>query len=132
MLILIAKANLPTVLTFCGIVTLRSNNEFGHQRSFKLSCYSTCPSAVIYAAEAGIDPYLIDLQKSVRYGDVNGDNKVTTEDARMVLKAHAKLSAPLDEKRKEFIDVNLDGTCDAEDARLILRKAIMQEAQATA
>jgi hypothetical protein len=50
----------------------------------------------------------------------------------MVLKAHAKLSAPLDEKRKEFIDVNLDGTCDAEDARLILRKAIMQEAQATA
>lgn len=122
--------NVKTVGRFA--FAIRIDNEFGHQRNFKYSCYSTCPSAVIYAAEAGIDPYLIDLKKSVKYGDVNGDEKVTTEDARIILKAHAKLSAPLDETRKEFIDVNLDGVCDIQDSRLILRKAIMQEAQATA
>ena len=122
--------NVKTVGRFA--FAIRIENEFGHQRNFKYSCYSTCPSAVIYAAEAGIDPYLIDLGKTINYGDVNGDGDVTTEDARIILKAHAKLSAPLDETRKEFIDVNLDGVCDIQDARLILRKAIIKEAQATA
>lgn len=122
--------NVKTVGRFA--FAIRIENEFGHQRNFKYSCYSTCPSAVIYAAEAGIDPYLIDLGKTMNYGDVNGDGDVTTEDARIILKAHSKLSAPLDETRKEFIDVNLDGVCDIQDARLILRKAIMKEAQATA
>ncbi len=123
--------NVKTVGRFA--FAIRINNEFGHQRTFKYSCYSTCPSAVVYAAEAGIDPYLIDLGKSIKYGDVNGDDKVTTEDARIILRAHAKLTeTPIDETRKEFIDVNLDGVCDINDSRLILRKAIMQEAQAIA
>ena len=122
--------NVETVGRFA--FAIRIENEFGHQRSFKYSCYSTCPSAVVYAAEAGIDPYLIDLGKSVKYGDVDGNGKVTTEDARIILRAHAKLTPPLDETNKELIDVNLDGVCDINDARLILRKAIMQEAQATA
>ena len=105
----------------------RNDNVFSHVQGFSFSCYSTCASAIVYSSEAGVDPYLIDLGKAVKFGDVNGDDKVTTEDARIVLKAHAKLDV-LDESRTYYIDVNLDGICDSTDARIILRKAIMQEA----
>ena len=108
---------------------LRDLKTFSHAPGFSFSCYSTCPSAVIYASEAGVDPYLIDLKQTVKFGDVNGDDKVTTEDARIVLRAHAKLGE-LDESRMFYIDVNLDGVYDSNDARIILRKAIMQETQA--
>lgn len=111
---------------------LRNDNVFSHAQGFTFSCYSTCSSAIVYASEAGVDPYLTDKGEAVKFGDVNGDGKVTTEDARTVLKAHAKLGT-LDESRIYFIDVNLDGVCDSYDARIILRKAIMQETtQATA
>jgi len=132
---LLISVTIPQNVTTVGryAFATRTLNTFSHPQNFSFSCYSTCSSAVIYAAEAGVDPYLIDLQKTIKYGDVNGDNKVTTEDARIILKIHAKLTeTPLDETRKEFIDVNLDGVCDVNDARLILRKAIMQEAQAIA
>ncbi len=128
---LLVSVTLPENVTSVGryAFALRNDNAFSHSQGFSFSCYSTCSSAVIYASEAGIDPYLIDLQKTVKFGDVNGDDKVTTEDARLVLRAHAKLSEPLDETRMFYIDVNLDGVYDAKDARIILRKAIMQEVQ---
>lgn len=105
---------------------LRDLNTFSHAKGFTFSCYSTCSSAVIYASEAGVDPYLTDLNLTAKFGDVNGDDKVTTEDARIVLRAYAKLGE-LDESRMFYIDVNLDGVYDSNDARIILRKAIMQE-----
>lgn len=130
---LLLSVTIPQNVTTVGryAFATRVDNIFSHPKNFSFSCYSDCPSAIIYAAEAGVDPYLIDLQKTIKYGDVNGDNKVTTEDARIILRIHAKLTeTPLDETRKEFIDVNLDGVCNINDARLILRKAIMQEVQA--
>lgn len=126
---LLLSITLPANVTSVGryAFALRNDNVFSHAENFSFSCYSTCPSAVIYASEAGVDPYLIDLQKTVKFGDVNGDDKVTTDDARLVLRAHAKLSEPLDDSRMFYIDVNLDGIYDIKDARIILRKAIMQE-----
>lgn len=130
---LLVSVTIPQNVTSVGryAFALRNDNAFSHSQGFSFSCYSTCSSAIIYAAEAGIDPYLIDLQKTIKYGDVNGDDKVTTEDARLVLRAHAKLSDPLDESRMSYIDVNLDGIYDAKDAKIILRKAIMQEVDTT-
>lgn len=126
---LLLNITLPQNVTTVGryAFAVRDNNIFAHPQGFSFSCYSTCSSAIIYAAEAGVDPYLLDLQKTVKYGDVNGDGKVTTEDASLVLKAHANLSEPLSTERAFYIDVNLDGVFDSDDARLILRKAIMQE-----
>ncbi|MBO7178770.1 MAG: leucine-rich repeat protein [Clostridia bacterium] len=130
---LLLSVTLPESVTSVGryAFALRDETEFSHSQGFNFSCYSTCPSAVIYSSEAGIDPYLIDLKQTVKFGDVNNDKKVTTEDARIVLRAHARLGE-LDESRMFYIDVNLDGVYDSTDARIILRKAIMQEVQASA
>lgn len=55
-----------------------------------------------------------------KLGDVNDDNKITAEDARIILKVSAKLDA-LSEELTKRADVNLDGRITAADARLTLR-----------
>ena len=57
-------------------------------------------------------------------GDVNGDNQITAEDARLAL----RLSAGLETLEKlnetvDGVDYNMDGQITAEDARRILRKS---------
>lgn len=55
-------------------------------------------------------------------GDANGDGKVTTTDARMVLRCSTRLD-PMDTILKELCDLNGDDKITTADARLILRVA---------
>ncbi|MBQ6019985.1 MAG: leucine-rich repeat protein, partial [Clostridia bacterium] len=55
-------------------------------------------------------------------GDVNGDGKVNSTDARLVLRVSAKLET-LDETQQKAADVNADTRINSSDARLILRVA---------
>ena len=55
-------------------------------------------------------------------GDVNGDGKITAADARLILRAAAKLENLSEEQKKEA-DVNDDGKITAADAREVLRKS---------
>ncbi len=56
-------------------------------------------------------------------GDVNGDGKVDTTDARMILQ-HAVGKVMLDEAHLLPADVNTDGAVDTTDARLVLQYAV--------
>lgn len=53
-------------------------------------------------------------------GDVDGSGKVDATDARLVLRAAAKLDT-LDDVKSKAADVNGDGKIDATDARIVLR-----------
>lgn len=55
-------------------------------------------------------------------GDVNADGEITAADARLILRAAAKLEN-LDEEQKKEADVNDDGKITAADAREVLRKS---------
>ena len=59
-------------------------------------------------------------------GDVNGDGKITAEDAREALRGAAKIEN-LNEAEKRAADMNSDGNVTAQDAREILRKAAKLE-----
>lgn len=59
-------------------------------------------------------------------GDADGDGKVTASDARIVLRAAAKLDA-YDESLLVTCDIDLDGAIDASDARMVLRAAAKLE-----
>ncbi len=124
------KIKFPETIEAIGrnAFALRDETTFTHAKDFEISCYSSCSPAIIYASEAGIDPYLIDLKKTVKYGNVDGDKKITTKDARLVLRASADL-AIIDDDKFTFADVNLNGKIDIDDARIILRKAISQESK---
>lgn len=56
----------------------------------------------------------------LKKGDVNGDGSVTAGDARIALRASAKLTT-LDSAQKYVADVTGDGFVTAKDARMILR-----------
>ncbi len=58
--------------------------------------------------------------QGLRRGDVNGDGDILANDARLALRASAKLET-LDETQTEAADVNEDGDIHADDARQILR-----------
>ena len=59
-------------------------------------------------------------------GDLTGDNKIDTEDARAILRAALELD-PLTAANKTAADMDLDGKVTTEDARLALRIALELE-----
>ncbi len=61
------------------------------------------------------------VENNIVYGDVDGDGKVTTEDARLALMAAANLKKITDEGAFDRADVNHDGAVTLFDARQILR-----------
>ena len=67
-----------------------------------------------------------DYIEPISKGDVNGDGKVTADDARKALRASARLEN-LNEKEKSAADINGDGKVTADDARTILRKSARLE-----
>ena len=68
----------------------------------------------------------VDYVEPIKKGDVNGDGKVTADDARKALRASARLEN-LNEKEKSAADINGDGRVTADDARAILRKSAKLE-----
>ena len=68
----------------------------------------------------------VDYVEPVKKGDVNGDGKITADDARKALRASVRLEN-LNEKEKSAADINGDGKVTADDARTILRKSARLE-----
>lgn len=62
------------------------------------------------------------VQPEVMLGDVNGDGKITANDARLVLRHSAQIEL-LPDTKAELADVNKDGKVTSTDARLVLRVA---------
>ena len=80
-------------------------------------------SAMVSASAAVLRPEDVTPGAVALSGDVNGDGKVDTTDARLVLQ-HAVGKIQLDEVEQEMTDVNGDGWVDTTDARLILQYAV--------
>ena len=62
-------------------------------------------------------------------GDVNGDSRVTSADARLVLRVSVQLETLSDDAALAAADYNGDGHITSADARLILRAAVGLDAQ---
>ncbi|MBO5066425.1 MAG: hypothetical protein J6D06_09955 [Clostridia bacterium] len=77
---------------------------------------------VVSAMATAINAFAI-IQKDVTYGDVDGNNAVNTEDARLALLSAAGIKTITDEAAFERADVNSDGAVSLYDARQILRGA---------
>ena len=59
-------------------------------------------------------------------GDVNGDNKITAADARVILRTAAKIDTAA-ESAIAYFDINGDNKITAADARIVLRIAAKLE-----
>ena len=101
---------------------------------FTLACVKNS-AAYEYAEKNGITVELIEGAKTGGFilgtayalGDLNGDGRVNSVDARLALRAAARLDT-LSDFQKTVGDVNGDGTVNSKDARLLLRAAAHLEA----
>ena len=78
-------------------------------------CYINYPKLI---ADSGYNKEPEKLMK----GDVDGNGKITSADARLALRCSAGMEQ-LSDKKREAADYNSDGNVSAADARLILRKS---------
>lgn len=77
---------------------------------------------IINGQETLVEEYTINWLKAGRLGDVNGDGKINTIDARWVLQAASGVRT-LTEAQKAAADVNGDGKVNTIDARWLLQMA---------
>lgn len=85
------------------------------------SAFNFEEKGLVYVMEQVYNGFNWDARKM---GDIDNNNKITASDARMLLRATARLEN-LDESAKPYADVNQDGKITALDARLILRASAM-------
>lgn len=86
-----------------------------------------------FAAEKKYDePSAADPEKWYMYGDIDRDGKVSTSDARSILRLACRLDEPADEASMKFAsgDYDRDGILSSRDARLVLRVALKLSAPA--
>lgn len=83
----------------------------------------TCPAYILPHWETFRKKVEIYLNRLNIGGDVDGDGKVTSADARLALRAAVGLEG-LNETQKAAADVDGDGKITAADAREILRKSV--------
>ena len=95
------------------------NSDNAYVNGFRVDsdiCYKDFPTIV---KTEGLNGY----KKKRKKGDVDGDGKVTSLDARLALRAAVGLEK-LDKESKEAADMDGDGKITADDAREILRGAV--------
>ena len=85
----------------------------------KILCTLLCLTAIFTSVFSVIGANAADGEKYY-WGDVNADNKANSADARLVLRAVAKLDE-LTEMQRIIADVNRDGKVNTSDARQLLR-----------
>ena len=98
------------------------NNPIGIKPEIT-SAFNFEEKGLIYVMEETYTGFNWDPRK---IGDVNNDNKVSAADARLVLRAAAKIDV-LDETDADFADVDRDGSVTTADARRILRASAMMD-----
>ena len=126
-------AQLSAVIDYIGEVTTDNFREkiafIEFAESTKAAILKKYPGTVItgdevlLAARASYDKLTADPVPDVKYGDVNGDGAINTEDALMVLQSVVGITE-LDEKASMTADVNSDQKIDTQDALGILQYVV--------
>lgn len=123
--VLLTEVTIPQTVVSIGInaFALREVESTQFSHNIKINC-NLGSAGIKYAIESDAPIYIIELDKTVdNFGDIDGKDGVTTEDARKALRLAASIETELDEETIFLGDLNQNGYFDTEDARLILIKA---------
>ncbi len=94
---------------FSHIITITCNHDSAAAKYVKL-----------YNAPAVFSDFDVEVEL---FGDIDGDGKLTTKDARKILRVAAMQTEPLNDYETFVCDINSNDVIDTEDCRLILRRA---------
>lgn len=106
----------------CAFALREANsNEFSH--NIKITCGMT-GGAMVYAKTHGISVIINGTEQSFsNFGDIDGDGKLTTNDAYKLLRIAASLEPSPDEDTVFVCDINANNIIDIDDVRAVLKIA---------
>ncbi len=79
-------------------------------------------AGVAYGVATGAPTYIIELEKEVVFGDIDGNGQITLDDAIKALRIVSGAEPPLAEADVFYCDINSNGILDLNDARAILKR----------
>lgn len=79
-------------------------------------------AGVAYGVASGAPTYIIELEKEVVFGDIDGNGQITLDDAIKALRIVSGVEPPLAEEDVFYCDINSNGILDLNDARAILKR----------
>lgn len=102
---------------------LRENNTTEFSHGITITC-NLNSAALDYAKLYNCPVYISEIDRTVSaFGDVDGNGKVDTTDAKLVLRIAASISTLSSEDELFLYDMNNNGIIDTGDAQLLLKKA---------
>lgn len=122
--ILLTEVTIPKTVVSIGknAFAFREPESTQFTHSVKIIC-NIDSAGVKYSINSSAPVYIIELGRTVdNFGDIDGKDGITTEDARKALRLAASLEKEPDEETLFLGDLNRNGYIDIEDARTILTK----------
>ncbi len=81
-------------------------------------------AGVAYGVASGAPTYIIELDREVIFGDIDGNGQITLDDAIKALRIVSGVEPPLAEEEVFYCDINNNGILDLNDARAILKREV--------
>lgn len=79
-------------------------------------------AGVAYGVASGAPTYIIELEKEVVFGDIDGNGQITLDDAIKILRIVSGVEPPIAEADVFYCDINSNGILDLNDARAVLKR----------
>lgn len=123
--VLLTEVTIPENVTYIGrnAFAFRETDSTETTHTVKINCHLGS-AGVTYSIRNNAPVYIIELDRTINeFGDIDGDNDVTTLDARKALRLAGGMDTDVTEEMLLLGDLNQNGYFDLYDANLILERA---------
>ncbi len=120
---LITEVTIPDNIVSIGkhAFSFRETDSTQSSHPVKIICHLGS-AGVDYSIGSSAPVYIIELDRTLVFGDIDGDNQATTLDARKALRLASKMETSVTDEMLLLGDLNHNGIFDLEDANIILKR----------
>ncbi len=120
---LLTEVTIPENIISIGTnaFTFREANSVQNSHPVKIIC-NLGSAGVDYSIASSAPVYIIELGRTLIFGDIDGDNQSTILDARKALRLASKMESGVTDEMLLLGDLNHNGYFDLEDANIILKR----------